>query len=156
MNEINTGSDTQYFVSCNPLLEVYHNGEIQNATARSGQPILVLGDDRDSVMELIFLLYSEDGDGDILDTTPHECNWSTYDSEVEAQEIIDKLNTYAHLQTNSIKHPIIDQWAVTVSDQVFMSLPEGETKTWLYNKAVESITLGHRHDRAYMISQGWV
>lgn len=154
MNEIIAGTEEIFFTSCNPLLDVFHTGSIKSNTMRSGQPIMVYGTDEIKCLDLIYSVHPSD---DLQEEgEAHECEWSVYTDQIEASQVIDKLNEFDFLKTSLIKHPVLDEWAVTSSNQVFGNIPDGETKTWLYNKAVESIMNGRRHNKQYMIDNGWL
>lgn len=156
MNILTSDNTIKYFVSCHPLKGVFHVGSVQDTTTRSGQPLIVHGLDQQVVLDLIFSEYTPDTLDEKESYTPHNVAWSVYTSEAEALEVIDRINEYNFLTVSHIKHPTLDQWAVPVSEPVFSSFPEGATKDWLQAKAVESVLAGRRHDRAYLLSEGWV
>ena len=161
MIALESTSEEQHYIACNPLIGVFHNGSLPVGTkVQSGQPFMVYGLDKAIVTGLIYSeFYEEDEDALPDEVTPdnvsHDFAWSVYFDEAEIDEVVTTINGYDFLFVNKIKHPTEDKWAIPVNDAVFNALPDGSGKTFLYNKAVTSISEGRRFDTATMITNGW-
>lgn len=157
-------TNEHFFVACNPLIDVFHCGTLPIGTkVESGQPFMAFGTIKESVIDLIFSEYYEEEEGEDLgiDTeplpnVPHSFAWSVYFNEADIDEVVSTINNFDFLIVNKIKHPTENKWAIPVNDAVFNALPDGSGKTFLYNKAVASISEGRRFDTATMTTDGWV
>ena len=150
-----TPTVASHFVTCNPLLDIYHVGNLEaNQTIWSGQPIIIYDIDQTTDLDLVFSSYTI-SEEQLSSYTPYEATFSIYTTEAEAQEVADKVNEHDFIYINLIKHPVNNEWAIAYTNTVFNHIPEGATKTWLYDKHQESISLNRSHDKQYLIDNGW-
>ncbi len=153
MFSISTTSEKLYYITCNPLIDIYHIGEITNSVLKCGQPFILYSNDIDSICSLIFCRYNlEDSDENIS----WEFGWSVYTDEVEIDSIITVVNSFDFINISKIKHPINDEWAIPFNEVLFSGLPRGSEKDYLLNKATASVIEGRRFDKETMINGGWV
>jgi hypothetical protein len=148
-----------YFIACNPLIGIYHNGSLPIGTeVNSGQPCIVHTHDIDTTYDLIYIDYCYDTDDIDCDhiNIPRPFVWSVYIDEEDIQEVVDSLNTLDFITVNAIKHPTEDKWAIPFNEKIFNYIPDGDIKTFLYSKSVQSIAEGRRFDTDAMIANNWV
>lgn len=154
-NSLESSSLDWYYVSCNPLTNMFHAGSISvGSQVTSGQPFMVYKDSYNTVMDLVFSSYSVEGDID-PSFTPNVFDWSVYSDEAEIDSVVSTLNSFDFIIANKIKHPVNAEWAIPFNQAIFDSLPDGPEKTFLADKAATSVAEGRRFDSATMITNGW-
>ena len=116
-------NEVKGFVALNPLIGVYHVGEVRATQSMStGQPLLIVRDTLDEAIAMAFIEYNkETGEG-----IPRQIDWIVLDTEVEANGLSAVINTFPDVKIQPI--PNGDKWLIPYADYFLDMLEDSADK----------------------------
>ena len=139
-------------------LDIIH-GPIENTSdsvTQSNQPFVVYGDDKETVIDLIFEEYEINEEDKTEIKTLKEVKWITNYTLEEANYVKGAYNTNSlNSKLEPIKHPDKDEYAIPWIVSVFATFPEGDVKDSMTSTITEKENQGYILTFMEMSEEEW-
>ena len=155
----------QFLVACNPLKNVWHKVS-GGLTCSTGQPLVIFGNSRSALYDLLFESYPEEVEGPFeqvdeegveIPYVPREVLWSVgYTEETYAPVLAALAATLPNVRINPVKHPLRDEYALPWSEPIINTMPSSDTKTVIVDAHLDSVNAGTVLTTEQMLADGWV